>query len=101
MKLNAPQLENVEKQLGVEALAEENPAMPKLVEVFGDHSFFLDAEGLNIVEPNPEAETENGTVVKVATWTEDRTQLQVHEPEILPVTVEFATADPDGYDPSA
>ena len=98
MKLSNPQQQKVEAQLGVEAIAEENPAAGKLKEVFGDHTFFVDAEGLNIVEPDPEPESAGGTVIKLASWTEDRTQLRVHEPQLLGVAVEFET---DGSDPTA
>ncbi len=51
MKLTGTQQSHVEEQLGIEALPEENPAMPKLKEVFGEHTFFVDADGLNVVEP--------------------------------------------------
>lgn len=90
MKLSAAQQRNVEDQLGIEALPDENPAMPKLREVFGDHTFFVDADGLNVVEEHPEEENPSGVVIKLASWAEDHTQLRVHEPEVLPVTVDLA-----------
>lgn len=99
MKLNAAQQRTVEDQLGVEALPDENPAMPKLREVFGDHTFFVDAEGLSVVEQHPEEENASGVVIKLASWAEDHTQLRVHEPEVLPVTVELAK--PNGPDTAA
>lgn len=89
MKLNAAQQSHVEDQLGIEALPDENPAMPKLKEVFGEHTFFVDAEGLNVVEEHPEETNPSGVVIKLASWAEDHTQLRVHEPEVLPVTVEL------------
>ena len=89
MKLNAAQQSHIEDQLGIEALPDENPAMPKLKEVFGDHTFFVDAEGLNVVEEHPEETNPSGVVIKLASWAEDHTQLRVHEPEVLPVTVEL------------
>ena len=104
MKLNSTQQAHVEDQLGIEALPEENPAMPKLKEVFGDHTFFVDADGLNVVEEHPEEENTDGVIIKLASWAEDHTQLRVHEPEVLPVTVDLAKAGapkPDGSDPAA
>jgi len=95
MKLNAAQLDRVQSQLGVDALPEDNPAMPKLKEVFGEHTFFVDAGGLNVVEPIEE-ESSRGTVIKIASWTEDKSQLQVHEPEPLQVAVEMGEDAPDG-----
>ena len=98
MKLNSAQRLKIEEQLGVEAIPEEHPVTPDLVKAFGDHTFFLDAEGLNIVEPNPSPEASGGTVIKLAGWTEDRESLRGHEPQVLPVTVEFGS---DGSDPAA
>ncbi len=92
MKLNAAQLLKVEEQLGVEAVPEEHPLTPDLNEIFGDHTFFLDAAGLNIVEPNPSPESSSGNVVNVATWASDEhTELLSHEPEVLPVTVDLGS----------
>jgi len=99
MKLSAAQQANVEEQLGIEALPEENPAMPKLKEVFGDHTFFVDADGLNVVEEHPEEGNTSGVIIKLASWAEDHTQLRVHEPEVLPVAVELAKEN--GPDDSA
>ena len=99
MKLSAAQQAHVEEQLGIDALAEENPAMPKLKEVFGDHTFFVDADGLNIVEQPDEEQGSDGAIVKLASWAEDHTQLRVHEPEVLPVTVKLASEN--GSDPAA
>ena len=95
MRMNAAQLEKVEEQLGIEAVPEENPSMGKLREIFGDHTFFVDAGGLNIIERNPEPNDNIGTVIKLASWTEDHNQLRVHEPEILPVQVELGAAGAD------
>lgn len=86
MKLDGAQLKHVEDQLGVEAVPDENDAIPKLKEVFGDHSFFVDAAGLNVVEPAP-TDASRGAVLKLASWTEDGQGLQTHEPEVLDVVV--------------
>ncbi len=95
MLLKSAQLRRVEAQLGIEAVPDEHPVTPKLKEAFGDHSFFLDAEGLNIVEPNPSPESDSGNVVKLASWTDNKTKLQGHEPEVLPVKVEIGSEEPD------
>jgi hypothetical protein len=93
MKLTGALKSSVEDQLGADALPEENPATPKLKEVFGDHTFFVDAEGLSIVEPNPQAGPSDGAVIKVGSWTEDRAQLQLHEPQILAQSVDIGPED--------
>lgn len=95
MKLNDAQRRKVEEQFGVEAIPEEHPVSPDLKDAFGDHTFFLDADGLNIVE-TASPETTSGNVVKVASWSgEERKALLPHEPEVLPVTVDLESKDPD------
>jgi hypothetical protein len=49
MKLNSAQVVRAVSQLDVEALPENHPLTPKLNQVFGDHTYFLDDNGLNIV----------------------------------------------------
>ena len=90
MKLNAAQLAIVEDQIGIAAVPEEHPLTSDLKDAFGDHTFFLDAGGLNIVEPNPLRGSENGSIVKLADWaSEERKELVSRHPEVLPVTVDL------------
>jgi hypothetical protein len=94
MKLNGAQLASVEGQLGIAAIPEEHPVSGDLKDAFGDHTFFLDAGGLNIVEPNPLPGSENGSVVKIADWaTEERKELVSRHPEVLPITVDLEDDD--------
>jgi hypothetical protein len=59
MKLNAAQVERALGQFDARALPENHPVVPQLNTLFGDHTFFLDRNGLNVVEPTeiPEVET--------------------------------------------
>jgi hypothetical protein len=99
MKLDAAQRRLVEEQLGIDAIPEEHPATPDLKEAFGDHTFFLDAGGLNVIEPSQMPGGPGGNVVKLASWAgESRTELLSHAPEVLPVSVDL---DPDEPDPAA
>ena len=91
MKLNQSQLDKVEQQLGVAAVSDDNPATPKLRDTFGDHTFFVDAGGLSIVEKIDAEDGDSANVIKVAEWTDDeRSQLRVHEPEPLAVVVDVS-----------
>jgi hypothetical protein len=49
MKLNA--VARTVSQLQVEALPEGHPLIAQLNQMYGDHIYFLDTNGLNIVEP--------------------------------------------------
>jgi hypothetical protein len=51
MKLASAIIERTLDQFEAEALPDNHPAVPQLSELFGVHTFFLDANGLNIVEP--------------------------------------------------
>jgi len=96
MKLNTAQLDKVEQQLGISALPDDNPAMPELRNAFGDHTFFVDTDGLNIVENLQSSESSGvANVVKLAEWTdEQRSHLRVQEPEALALTVDVSTEEP-------
>ena len=96
MKLTSSQRRQVEEQLGVEALPEEHPAGENLIEAFGEHTFFLDSEGLHIIEPDLSPHGSTGSVIKLATWASDeRTELLGHEPEELAITVGLEPEEPD------
>jgi len=84
MKLNSAQVEQTLTQFEAQVIPEDHPLVPKLNELFGDHTFFLDSDGLNVVEPNNnmEAGPPAGTVVNVANWSDAQlTSLMPHEPE--------------------
>ena len=51
MKLTSAQIERTLSQFEAEAIPESHPVLPRLNELFGDHTFFIDSDGLNIVEP--------------------------------------------------
>jgi len=55
MKLNSAQVEQTLNQLDAQAIPEDHPMVPKLNELFGDHTFFLNNDGLNVVEPSVSA----------------------------------------------
>jgi hypothetical protein len=92
MKLTSIQVEQTLNQIHAEAIPEDDPVISELSDLFGDHTFFIDDNGLNIVEP---IETSRGIqsaqVVNVADWRDaDMTRLAAHEPE--PTNV-FVTLD--------
>lgn len=107
MRLSAAQVELAASQLKAEAIPEDHPLIPKLNELFGDHTYFLDSHGLSVVEQaGQEASTESSTgsstpsagrtavVVSLANWTDSNPpKLEAHEPEL---TDNVVTLSPDG-----
>jgi hypothetical protein len=84
MRLNSALVERTLDQFEAKVVPDNHPAMPKLVELYGDHTFFLDEHGLNIVEPAdpPDAGGQIAKVVELANWVDaERSALASHEPE--------------------
>jgi len=98
MKLNSALVERALNQFEAQAIPEDHPVVAQLSSLFGEHTFFLDGSGLNIVEPNGESQAgaPTGQVVKLAEWKDaNRTSLVPHEPEPTAVVV---VLDGDGPD---
>src|SRR6266851_5226800 len=51
MKLTSAQVERTLTQFEAQAIPDHHPVVPQLKNLFGEHTFFLDDSGLNIVEP--------------------------------------------------
>jgi hypothetical protein len=89
MKLNSELVERTLGQIKAEAIPEDHPVIPKLKDLFGDHTFFVDPSGLNIIEPMTEM-PRTGKLVNVASWDDtDPPQLLVHAPVPRDVLIEF------------
>jgi len=90
MKLNSELVERTLNQFEAQAIPENHPVVPQLNSLFGDHTFFLNTQGLSIVEPTgaPDSGGQKGQVIKIAGWQDDdRTSLVPHEPEPTDVVV--------------
>jgi hypothetical protein len=90
MKLNSAQVEQTLTQFQAQVIPDDHPVVPELNALFGDHTFFLDHNGLNVVEPNESAQggAPAGTVVNLANWSDEgMTGLAPHEPQPTEVIV--------------
>lgn len=90
MKLNSRQLEQALSQFQAEVLPEDHPALEQLNGLYGDHTFLLDDDGLNVLEPAgaPETVAQAGEIVSLASWSDATlTSLRPHEPERTGVLV--------------
>jgi hypothetical protein len=93
MKLTSIQVEQTLSQIRAEAIPEDDPVISELNDLFGDHTFFIDDNGLNIVEPIESSnDVESAQVVNLADWRDaNMTKLAAHEPEPTNVFVTFRT----------
>jgi len=91
MKMNSAQIERTLQQFQAEALPIGHPVMSQLERLFGDHTYFLDDKGLNIVEPVDE-ERDGGrqaVVVNLADWNDSAAKngLEPHPPEVTALVI--------------
>jgi hypothetical protein len=90
MKLNSEMVDRTLSQIDAQAISEDHPLVPRLKTMFGDHTFFINASGLNIIERLKER-PQRGTLLNVASWddTKEGTLIARDEPESTDVTVEL------------
>jgi hypothetical protein len=89
MKLTSAQVLRTLSQFEAQAIPDNHPLVPQLSNLFGDHTFFLNNNGLNIVEPAAEA-PQAARVVNLANWSDDNlTRLTPHEPEPTDAIIEL------------
>lgn len=96
MKLNSTQVKQTLNQFEAEVLPDNHPVIPQLHRIFGDHTFFLDDSGLNVLEPAETSEREipAGEVVNLASWSDGPlTSLRPHEPEPTGVVILFKSTN--------
>ena len=92
MKMDATMVEKTLGQFEAQAIPDEHPVLPQLNNLFGDHTFFLNDDGLHIVEPAGDGQRggETGKIVKLARWSDaNRTSLAPQEPETSEATVDL------------
>jgi len=90
MRLNEAQVKQTLNQIDAQVLPDNHPVAAQLTDLFGDHTFFLDQNGLKVLEP-AEGETESGELVSLADWSDATlTSLMPHEPETTGTIIELA-----------
>ena len=92
MRLNQAQVERTLNQFEAQALPDNHPAIAQLSDLFGDHTFFIDSTGLNVLEPTdvPGTGAQAGEVVCLAHWADGNlTRLTPHEPEPTGVVIQL------------
>jgi hypothetical protein len=89
MRLTTTQVERALNQFDAQAIPDDHPVTAQLSDLFGDHTFFLDTTGLNVVEPvDPDADDETAKVVNLADWTDDSlTRLAPHPPQVTEIVI--------------
>jgi hypothetical protein len=73
MKLTSAQVERTLGQFEARTIPDNHPMIPQLNDLFGEHTFFLDRNGLNILEPAEAdgAAAQSAQVVNLASWSDD------------------------------
>jgi hypothetical protein len=96
MKLTSEQIHGVTSQFEAQQVPQDSRMITELNRLFGEHTFFLDNNGLHIVEELAEPEAADVPivrVVKVASWTDpDHKTLAAHAPEPTDVVINLDKA---------
>lgn len=99
MKLSPAQVERVQRQFEGQVIPENHALTLQLEKVFGEHTFFVDSEGINVVEPSP-TDGQVGNVVKLASWVgEGYTTLEPTPPEQRPGEILLGAEGADAKEP--
>jgi len=92
MKLSSEKLGSILEQIDAEVIPDNHPSLPKLREVFGDHTFFVDDGGLTIIQPLDQ-HRQTGGLVKIARWDDaDPPHLVAHTPEETDILIRLESA---------
>ena len=93
MKMNSAQIEQTLQQFQAKPIPGEHPVMPQLNRLFGEHTYFLDGKGLNIVEPVNEEQDggRRAVVVNLANWDDraEKNNLEPHPPEVTDLVIDL------------
>jgi hypothetical protein len=95
MKLTSQDIETTLTQFAARPVPDNHPVMNQFNTLFGDHTFFIDQNGLNIVESEGpgEAGSEFGRVIKLASWSdENRSKLTPHARQPTDILVQLSKA---------
>lgn len=93
MILSESQVAVAKATLGADPVPADHPAMPQLQQAFGDHTFYLDANGLMVFEPAEEqADAQQAArLFLVAAWAdENKQQLSPVQPQPTNLVVDLA-----------
>ena len=98
MKMNSAQIEQTLQQFQAEAVPAGHPVVSQLERLFGEHTYFLDDKGLNIVEPVDEDQDggRQAVVVNLADWNDKRVKnsLEPHPPEVTKLVINLEADSP-------
>ena len=93
MQLTSTQVKRTLAQFQAQEVPPDHSAMAQLTRLFGEHTFFLDRHGLNILEPLAADQPTDSRVCKVvcvADWNDaDPPSLEPHEPEATELVIQL------------
>jgi hypothetical protein len=92
MRLNETQVKQTLSQMQAEVLPDSHPATAQLTDLFGDHTFFLDQNGLKVLEPAEASasDIQSSQVISLADWSDATlTSLKPHAPEPTDTVIVF------------
>ena len=101
MKLTMPQASALQKETGAQIIDDAASVRQQLVDTFGDHTFFLNDDGLHVWEliKDDQTNSQQMAVIQIAAWEDDqKSALATQEPKVFKL---LQLDDSDGSDPAA
>lgn len=98
MKLTPTHVTQTLNQIRAEPVSENHPVYYQFARLFGEHTFFVDEDGLNIVEPMTSDRADNAKmepvrVVRLAHWLDEHhSSLVPHTPQRTDTVVMLSKA---------
>ena len=96
MKLTANQVAIAKSAIGADPIPADHPAMDQLEQAFGEHTFYLDQNGLLVFEPDEEPEEapdvqDGARLTLIAAWADDtRQSLGAVQPHPTHIVIDLA-----------
>ena len=92
MKLSTDQIKQLHEKKGITPLPEDYSPMSELIRAFGDHTFYLTADGLHMWETIEVSGAEGQVIiaVEIASWANGgKTDLSLHKQQLTDVTIKL------------
>jgi len=95
MELTTQQAEAVERQTNLRAIPDENESFTKLQEVFGDHTFFANEQGLFVFQNIEDGADSQARMRLFAAWSESdqNTLVKLDEPVDANIVLDLSSLE--------
>lgn len=98
MKLSDDHIALLRNTIGLEPIDNSNPSIPQLERHFGDHTFYVNKEGLYVWERREDGQAGEEMIVayRIASWADAaNSSLTPRDPVEIDLVIDVSAASPD------